>query len=114
MADPPSYEESASGYGNSVEFDSKPDPKGPQRFSIREEVGASRSQHVAALVSKLLPQIRDRARNGLSKSMLMLLPSNQGSSEEYLHVCESLLIENVKMPAAKVNSSASQKTSYQS
>ena len=77
MVDPPSYEESTSESTNSFN-DSKTDSKAPLRFSIREEVGASRSQHVAALVAKLLPQIRTRAKQGLSKSTLLLLPSNQG------------------------------------
>ena len=79
MADPPSYEESASEYGHPV-GDYKADSKVLQRFSILEEVGASRAQHVAAIVSKLLPQIRDRAKRGLSKSTLLLLPSDQGRS----------------------------------
>lgn len=81
MADPPSYEESTSTYNN-YSNDSKSDAKTPLRFSIREEVGASRSQHVAALVAKLLPHIRDRARRGLSKSSLLLLPSNQDASRK--------------------------------
>ena len=81
MADPPSYEESASAYEYQQHLsDSKSDSKAPQRFSIREEVGLSRSQHVAVLVSRLLPQIRERARQGLSKSTLLLIPSNQGMS----------------------------------
>ena len=79
MTDPPSYEESTTEYGHPVS-DSKADSKVPQRFSIREEVGASREQHVAAIVSKLLPQIRDRAKHGLSKSTLLLLPSDQGGN----------------------------------
>ncbi|WPH00157.1 Hypothetical protein R9X50_00298000 [Acrodontium crateriforme] len=73
MAEPPSYEESTLADGKTIMSDEKK----PQRFSICEEVGASRSQHVAALVSKLLPQIRSRAKNGLSKSTLLLLPSDQ-------------------------------------
>jgi len=81
MADPPSYEESTSASTNSYD-DSKTDSKTPLRFSIREEVGASRSQHVAALVAKLLPQIRSRAQQGLSKSTLLLLPSNQDASRK--------------------------------
>ena len=77
MADPPSYEESASEYGMQY-GNPKADSKTTQHFSIREEVGASRSQMVAALVAKLLPTVRDRAKQGLSKSTLLLLPSNQG------------------------------------
>ena len=77
MTDPPSYEEST--LENTIQSDWKSDSKVPQRFSIREEVGASRSQHVAAIVAKLLPHIRDRAKQGLSKSTLLLLPSNQGT-----------------------------------
>ena len=74
MAEPPSYEESTSSFF----VDEKGDSKSLQRFSIREEVALSRSQHVAALVSKLLPQIRERAKSGLSKSTLFLMPSDQG------------------------------------
>jgi hypothetical protein len=79
MAGPPSYEESTF-YGQSF-GNEKTDSKGLKRFSIREEVGASRSQHVAALVEKVLPEIRERAKSGLSKTTLLLLPSDQG---EYL------------------------------
>lgn len=77
MADPPSYEQSTSEYGQRFN-DQKVDEKAPQHFSIRAEVGTSRSQHVAALVAKLLPQIHSRARKGLSRSTLFLLPSDQG------------------------------------
>lgn len=77
MANPPSYEESASEYSH-VPSNEKLESKDVQHFNIQEEVGASRSQHVAALVSKLLPQVRERAKSGLSKSTLLLLPFNQG------------------------------------
>lgn len=80
MANPPSYEESTSEAGGTFD-DSKTDPEAPQRLSIREEVGVSRSQHVAAIVASLLPQIRERAKNGLSKSTIALLPSNQGMQD---------------------------------
>lgn len=80
MDDPPSYEESASNAKHHND-DIPTDAKTPQRFSIREEVGVSRTQHVAALVSKLFPQIRSRAKQGLSKSNILLLPSNQGMAE---------------------------------
>ncbi|KAK5119446.1 hypothetical protein LTR85_007546 [Meristemomyces frigidus] len=76
MANPPSYEESAADYSQAVS-DEKSGSKGLQYFSLRDEVGTSRSQHVAALVSKLLPQVRERARSGLSRSALLLLPSNK-------------------------------------
>jgi len=79
MADPPSYEDSASEYGQTFAHQDKVDSRHSQRFSIREEVGASRSQHIAALVVKLLPHIRERARHGLSKTTLLLLPSDQGT-----------------------------------
>lgn len=78
--DPPSYEESASAYEYQQSVDTKSDPKLSQRFSIREEVGLSRAQHVAALVTKLLPQVRERARQGLAQSTLLLIPSNQGAT----------------------------------
>lgn len=77
MAEPPSYEESTSEDTYQAR-DEKADSKIPARFSIREEVFTSRAQHVAAIVAKLLPQVRERARQGFSKTVLMLLPSNQG------------------------------------
>ncbi|KXT01295.1 hypothetical protein AC578_2709 [Pseudocercospora eumusae] len=74
--DPPTYEEvTSSSTGKAAFWES--DSKAPHALSIREEVGASRSQHVAALVSKLLPQVRERARRGLSTFSLLILPSNQ-------------------------------------
>ena len=77
MSEPPSYEEAASTV-NQIYRDEKLESKGMKRFSIREEVVASRSQHVAALVSRILPHVRERAQSGLSRSMLLLLPSDQG------------------------------------
>ncbi|TKA23152.1 hypothetical protein B0A50_07182 [Salinomyces thailandicus] len=76
MAEPPSYEETTAGDYHSY-ADEKGGTKGIQHFSIRQEIGASRSQHVAALVARLLPQVRERARSGLSRSTLLLLPSDQ-------------------------------------
>lgn len=88
--DPPTYEESASAYEYQQVGDSKGDSKVPHKFSIREEVGLSRTQHVAALVSKLLPQVRERARQGLSKSTLLLIPSNQGISTTLINmICQA-------------------------
>lgn len=83
--DPPAYEEIASEKGI---WDG--DAKTTYHINIREEVGASRSQHVAVLVSKLMPQIRERAKHGLSKSTLLILPSDQGmlySSIRFLILC---------------------------
>ncbi|GAB1743481.1 hypothetical protein NU219Hw_g9309t1 [Hortaea werneckii] len=77
MAEPPSYEE-ASSTVNQTYGDEKSGINGIQRFNIREEVVASRSHHVAALVSKILPHVRERAQSGLPKSTLLLLPSDQG------------------------------------
>nr|POE65373.1 hypothetical protein CFP56_73018 [Quercus suber] len=77
MAEPPPYEEDDSSV-NYSQSKSKASHMGPpHRFSICEEVGTSRSQHVAAIVAKLEPRVRDRARAGLSKSTLLLLPSDQ-------------------------------------
>ncbi|RMZ07086.1 hypothetical protein D0860_05274 [Hortaea werneckii] len=76
MTEPPSYEEAASAV-NQIYEDQKSGFNGSKRFSIREEVVASRSQHVAALVSKTLPHVRERARSGFSRSTLLLLPSDQ-------------------------------------
>ncbi|KAI6811889.1 hypothetical protein KC348_g8608 [Hortaea werneckii] len=77
MTEPPPYEEAASAV-NQIYEDQKSGFNGSKRFSIREEVVASRSQHVAALVSKILPHVRERARSGFSRSTLLLLPSDQG------------------------------------
>lgn len=77
MADPPSYDESISQPIDKYhELDGE--MKTAQRFSIREEVALSRSQHVAALVSRLLPPIRERAKSGISKTSMLLIPSDQG------------------------------------
>ncbi|RMY47192.1 hypothetical protein D0865_08823 [Hortaea werneckii] len=77
MTEPPSYEEAAS-TSNQIYGDEKSVFNGITRFSIREEVVASRSQHVAALVSKILSHVRERAQSGFSRSTLLLLPSDQG------------------------------------
>lgn len=73
MDEPPPYDEAA-------KHDSKSEESREefQHFSICEEVGISRAQHVAALVSKLIPMIRDRAKAGLSRSVFLILPSDQG------------------------------------
>ncbi|USW56015.1 hypothetical protein Slin15195_G093340 [Septoria linicola] len=73
--DPPAYEDIADEKGV---LDG--DAKATHHISICEEVGASRSQHVAVLVSKLMPQIRERAKHGLSKSKLLILPSDQAET----------------------------------
>ncbi|TKA64954.1 hypothetical protein B0A55_08632 [Friedmanniomyces simplex] len=79
MADPPPSYERALGWENREQ---KPESRLTRRFSIREEVGVSRSQHVMAVVAKLLPHIENRARGGLSKSTFLLLPSDQDSSRK--------------------------------
>lgn len=78
MAEPPSYEESTSGTRKS--FEQKGDRKTPQAWSIREQVGLSRTQHVASIVSQFTTHIRERAEQGLSKTTLVLIPSDQGMS----------------------------------
>lgn len=76
MSEPPSYDDIVSECNTkTVLWDS--DSKVPHTLSIREEVGVSRAQHVAVLVSKLLPQIRERAKSGLSKTTLLIIPSDQ-------------------------------------
>jgi len=76
MAEPPSYEDSTSGYAASPA--DKYDSKTPQAWSIREQVGLSRSQHVALIVLQIVNHIEDRALQGLSKNTLVLVPSDQG------------------------------------
>ncbi|KAF2206772.1 hypothetical protein CERZMDRAFT_103073 [Cercospora zeae-maydis SCOH1-5] len=73
--DPPAYDEVV--HENDV-WDG--DAKAKHHISIRDEVGASRSQHVGVLVSKLMPQIRERAKHGLSNSTLLILPSDQAEA----------------------------------
>ena len=68
--DPPAYEEVA------TRTDGK---RVVQRLLIRDELGISRRQHVKALVDRLLPQLRERATMGLSRSPLLVLPSDQGT-----------------------------------
>lgn len=78
MAEPPSYEESTSGTRKT--FEQKGDRETSQAWSIREQVGLSRTQHVASIVSQLTTHIRERAEQGLSKTTLVLIPSDQGMS----------------------------------
>ena len=78
MAEPPSYEESTSGDRKSIER--KGDGKTPQPWNIREQVGLSRSQHVASIVAQIGDHIRERALQGLSKTTMVLIPSDQSKS----------------------------------
>lgn len=78
MAEPPSYEESTSGDRKSV--GRKGDRKTPQPWNIREQVGLSRSQHVASIVAQIGDHIRERALQGLSKTTMVLIPSDQSNS----------------------------------
>lgn len=78
MAEPPSYEESTSGDRKSTE--QKGDRKTPQPWDIREQVGLSRSQHVASIVAQIGDHIRERALQGLSKTTMVLIPSDQSNS----------------------------------
>jgi hypothetical protein len=77
MAEPPSYEESTSGSGKSSDY--KGDFKTHPQSSIKDEVDLSRSQHVGFIVPKIMEHIRERARQGLSKTTLALIPSDQGT-----------------------------------
>lgn len=77
MAQPPSYEESTSEASASLER--KGDRKSTQPWSIREQVGLSRNQHVASIVAQVVDHIRERALQGLSKTTMILIPSDQGS-----------------------------------
>ncbi|KAF1820727.1 uncharacterized protein K489DRAFT_41145 [Dissoconium aciculare CBS 342.82] len=69
--DPPSYDE----------ITTRTDGKRTVHcLMIRDELGISRRQHVAALVDKLVPRLRERASMGLSKSPLLILPSDQAKA----------------------------------
>lgn len=76
MADPPSYEDSISSC-RTKRLHVDGDSKEVKILNVRDEVSSSRSQHVAVLVSKLLPEIRERAREGMSRSTFLLIPSDQ-------------------------------------
>lgn len=76
MAEPPSYEESTGGVEKSRER--KSDQKAPQPWNIREQVGLSRTQHVASIVAQIGDHIKERALQGLSKTTMVLIPSDQG------------------------------------
>lgn len=78
MAEPPSYEEITSGAGAGSSQDQKVDRKIPQAWSIREQVGLSRTQHVASVVAQIIDHIRERALQGLSRTTLVMIPSDQG------------------------------------
>lgn len=75
MAEPPSYEEST--FGDLKSPEGKGDRKTPQPWNIREQVGLSRSQHVASIVAQIGDHIRERASQGLSKTTMVLIPSDQ-------------------------------------
>jgi hypothetical protein len=81
MAAPPSYEDSMADC--QFQSDHKGDGKTPQIWSIREQIDLSRTQHVASIVSQLVDHIRDRAVQGLSKTTLVLMPSDQGIFARY-------------------------------
>jgi hypothetical protein len=81
MAEPPSYEESTFGVGKVT--DHKGDSKTHQQWSIREQVGLSRTQHVASIVLQIVEHIKERATQGLSKTILLFIPSDQGKSMNF-------------------------------
>jgi hypothetical protein len=83
MAEPPSYEESTTGVEKSRER--KGDQKTPQPWNIREQVGLSRTQHVASIVAQIGDRIRERALQGLSKTTMILIPSDQGKALQSKH-----------------------------
>lgn len=82
--DPPAYEAIESKCSEKQDLD-YPHAKIPTRLSLRDEVYTSRLQHVAALVVKLLPHIRARAKQGLSKTSLLILPSDSEQQEHEKH-----------------------------
>jgi hypothetical protein len=72
--DPPNYEEIASdgkGYAGHGKFH--------HHIDVRDEVEVSRAQHVMEVSSRLMSHVRERARRGLSRSNLLILPSDQGA-----------------------------------
>ncbi|GAB7360874.1 hypothetical protein MBLNU230_g0860t1 [Neophaeotheca triangularis] len=77
---PPTYEESASTY-RGLENHDKSDAR-DNAWSIQEEVGLSRTQHVASVAAGVESRVRARARQGLSTSKIALLPSGQSAGRE--------------------------------
>ena len=88
MAEPPSYEEVTSGIAKPTER--KGDQKTPQPWNIREQVGLSRTQHVASIVAQVGDHIRERALQGLSKTTMVLVPSDQGEFVQARHARQAL------------------------
>jgi hypothetical protein len=77
MAEPPSYEEST--YGSGKPSEHKGDSKTHPKSSIKDQVDVFRIQHVALIVPKIMAHISERAKQGLSKTTLVLIPSDQGT-----------------------------------
>jgi hypothetical protein len=98
MAEPPSYEESTS--GANIPLERKGDQKSSQPWSIREQVGLSRTQHVASIVSQIVDHVRERALQGLSRTTLVLIPSDQGISARSRDA--KRCTDHIKMPVEKV------------
>lgn len=112
MAEPPSYEESTAGPRKTT--DRKGDRKTPQAWSIREQVGLSRTQHVASIVSQIVDHIRERAEQGLSKTTLILTPSDQGVFSPGVQPHGNLVIDTnqPKMQLEKAFSLVSRRATY--
>jgi hypothetical protein len=104
MAEPPSYEESTSGDRKSTER--KGDSKAPQPWNIREQVGLSRSQHVASIVAQIGGHIQKRALQGLSKTTMVLIPSDQSKSIQENRARQ--VLTQYEVQAARVQSWGSQ------
>ncbi|OQN96049.1 hypothetical protein B0A48_17849 [Cryoendolithus antarcticus] len=80
MDDPPPYDEGLEvAHTNSTKKHTN-DEKRTNVWNIRAQVGLSRSQHVAQVVCQITEHVRARAMQGLSRTILAMLPSDQDAT----------------------------------
>ncbi|KAK6430718.1 hypothetical protein LTR95_013124 [Oleoguttula sp. CCFEE 5521] len=77
---PPSYDEGLEVAHNCSNNKHMHDEKRANVWNIRAQVGLSRSQHVAQVVCQITEHVRARAMQGLSRTTLAMLPSDQDAS----------------------------------
>lgn len=86
MDAPPRYEEltaGCSGYDSYTE-DKKLCGSRLQRWNLREQVIASRTQHLALVVSPILSVLEKRARAGIANTTMILVPAGQDQLREFV------------------------------
>ncbi|KAF1356535.1 hypothetical protein BDV97DRAFT_394443 [Delphinella strobiligena] len=72
-------------------------------WSYSDELTVSRSQHIAATVSKIQAVLATRARYGISRSTLLLVPRGQIDLSRRYEIVE---LENVKHMSMELNGEA--------